>query len=290
MAVRKVLVGYIDDDGARDALAFGQRLALAESAKLVVCSVLDYAPLPIDVEGYEQVVNEHFERLADEIAEQLGDHGFEHLRLNDASPPKALARAAEEEGADLIVLGSTHRGQLGRIFPGSVAERLFGTAPCAIAIAPRGYARRAPADLGIAAVGYDGSPESEAALDYAAGLCADLNWDLRVITVVAPVNAPVPLAAETASLQEAVRAEWQRVLDRGVERASKRVNAKGLLGDGDPALVLAGQGLDADLLVVGSRGYGPLRRVLLGSVSAELTRLAPCPVIVTPRGAEHEAD
>ena len=290
MAAKKILVGYVDDEGSRDALALAQRLALSEPGELLVASVLSYAPLPIDVEGYAEAVDDHFERLAQAAAAQLGERGFEHLRLNDASAPRALARAAEEHGAELVVIGSTHRGQLGRIFPGSVAERLFGAAPCAVAIAPRGYARQASGGLGIAGVGYDGGAESRIALDYATELCAELGWDLRVIAVVAPVIAPVPLAAETASIQTAVREEWQRVLDDGVAAVGSGVRAQGLLADGDPAIVLAGQGLDADLLVVGSRGYGPLRRALLGGVSGELSRLAPCPVIVTPRGSESRED
>ena len=38
-------------------------------------------------------------------------------------------------------------------------------------------------------------------------------------------------------------------------------------------------------MVVGSRGYGPLKAVLLGGVSGQLIRSAACPVIVVPRGA-----
>lgn len=58
---------------------------------------------------------------------------------------------------------------------------------------------------------------------------------------------------------------------------------------GDPARVLeaaAREGLD--LLVLGSRGFGPLRRVLLGSVSSELVREAPWPVMVVPRSVEFD--
>ena len=55
---------------------------------------------------------------------------------------------------------------------------------------------------------------------------------------------------------------------------------------GDPVRELAAQSGSADLMVVGSRGYGPLRAVLLGSVSGRLVREAACPVIVVPRGVE----
>lgn len=53
---------------------------------------------------------------------------------------------------------------------------------------------------------------------------------------------------------------------------------------GPPAETLASACEDGvDLLVAGSRGYGPLARVLLGSVTTGLTGMAPCPVIVVPR-------
>ena len=61
-----------------------------------------------------------------------------------------------------------------------------------------------------------------------------------------------------------------------------------MIVDGDPAEVLAQQGVELDLLVVGSRGYGPLRRALLGGVSGRIIRIAPCPVVVTPRSAQRK--
>lgn len=45
---------------------------------------------------------------------------------------------------------------------------------------------------------------------------------------------------------------------------------------------------ELDLLVMGSRGYGPVRSALLGAISAEVTRTASCPVLVTPRGSAAE--
>ena len=55
--------------------------------------------------------------------------------------------------------------------------------------------------------------------------------------------------------------------------------------NGDPAREIAAQGVELDLLVLGSRGYGPLRRTLLGGVARDVVTLAPCPVIVLPRSS-----
>lgn len=62
--------------------------------------------------------------------------------------------------------------------------------------------------------------------------------------------------------------------------------AQPIVLDGEPAEVLAEQTRELGLLVMGSRGYGPLRRVLLGSVSAALLDAARCPVMIVPRGAK----
>ena len=61
-------------------------------------------------------------------------------------------------------------------------------------------------------------------------------------------------------------------------------DVSGRVLEGDAAAELAAASADVDLLVVGSRGFGPVRRVLLGSVSRELVRSASCPVVVLPRG------
>jgi nucleotide-binding universal stress UspA family protein len=59
---------------------------------------------------------------------------------------------------------------------------------------------------------------------------------------------------------------------------------------GDPADQLAERSAGVDLMVVGSRGYGPLHSVIVGGVSGRLTRGAQCPVIVIPRGIESSLD
>lgn len=73
-------------------------------------------------------------------------------------------------------------------------------------------------------------------------------------------------------------------LDRGLALVPDDIEASGELATpGMPALA---DQEDVDVLVLGSRGYGPIRRLLLGSVSTRLVRSAPCPVIMYPRSAE----
>jgi nucleotide-binding universal stress UspA family protein len=81
----------------------------------------------------------------------------------------------------------------------------------------------------------------------------------------------------------------QRELDRAVRSVAERLHPTGSLLRGSPGQQLADEASAAvDLMVVGSRGYGPLQRVLLGSVSTSLVHSAPCPVMVVPRTAEFD--
>ena len=78
-------------------------------------------------------------------------------------------------------------------------------------------------------------------------------------------------------------------LDHAVRSVAKRLEPAGRLLRGSPGQQLADEASVAvDLMVVGSRGYGPLQRVLLGSVSTSLMHSAPCPVMVVPRTAEFD--
>ena len=68
-----------------------------------------------------------------------------------------------------------------------------------------------------------------------------------------------------------------------LERALAGAKAELVELDGDPAIALAAASCDLDLLIVGSRSYGPLGAVLLGAVTRRLVRAAECPVMVVPR-------
>jgi nucleotide-binding universal stress UspA family protein len=85
--------------------------------------------------------------------------------------------------------------------------------------------------------------------------------------------------------ERAVRDELGRRLAVATRDAERNgIDVEGMLLEGQPAGVLEEQSAHLDLLVVGSRGRGPSRAVLFGSVSKHLARRARCPVVVVPRG------
>ena len=93
--------------------------------------------------------------------------------------------------------------------------------------------------------------------------------------------------ADIASLDVAAR---RHELDAVMADRPVDVECEDVLRQGSPADELRDEAEDADLLVMGSRGYGPLRAVLLGSVSSGVVRSAPCPVLVIPRSATTKRD
>jgi nucleotide-binding universal stress UspA family protein len=192
------------------------------------------------------------------------------------SPGRGLHEEAERQRADLLVVGSCSRGRSGRVFIGDDARAAMNGAPCAVAIAARELSQRAPL-LARIAVGYDGSPESEAALLAARELAAADGARIIALESVSPqVYGPVGLGAPIVDNTAALIEEAELRLDAlvGVERRA----VPGLAGD--ELAVLSGE---VDLIVVGSRGYGPVRRIVHGSTSNYLERHARCSLLVVPR-------
>jgi nucleotide-binding universal stress UspA family protein len=239
---RRILVGFDGSPSARDALVLARELATIEGAELILVTALEYDPLATPADAYQRAVDEAEDRLSAAAREILGDTTFALRSFGGAPAPLVLTEFAEREQADVIVLGSTHREGLGRVLPGSVGERLLhGGAPCAVLVAPSGFAGRERLEIARIGVGYDGRNEAGHAREVAQALADDLGASLQTITVED--------------------------------------------GEGEPAAVLAERSRDLDLLVVGSRGYGPVKQVLIGGVSAELMRRAACPVLIVPRSA-----
>jgi len=191
-------------------------------------------------------------------------------------------------GRQGIVVGSHELGPEQRLFAGSTADRLFSGAHCPVGIAPRGMRERARGELSRIGVAYIDTPEAAAALEVTARFAARAEALLRLYTVVAGEAEVLPpfigRDAERA-FYETAREEFQDALERAIAGLRPSVAATGEVLTGNVVDVLAELDEDdVDVLFCGSRGYGPIRRVLLGGVSSKLVRHARSPVVVVPRG------
>jgi nucleotide-binding universal stress UspA family protein len=231
--------------------------------------------------------------IAEEALAEVGEE-VERVTLDRSSAARGLHDLAELEDADLIVVGSSHRGRVGQVLAGSVAERLLHGAPCGVAIAPAGFAARDTGALHVVAVGYDRSPESKLALAGAGELARAARASLRILALVGPPELPLAptggVHAPDEEILATIRRELEAVVDEALTEVPPGVDASAEVITGVTDLLGEQEGVD--LLVVGSRGYGPLRRTLLGSTSLTLVRHARYPLIVFPRGAHppHDAD
>jgi len=274
------MVGFDGSDGGHDALELARAVAAPAEAEVLVVAVIPYGPLPVSFEALEADAATETEPLFEEARRRLAGLAVETRGFGGGSPAGVMTEIAEAEGVDLIVLGSPHRGTVGRALIGSVAESILHGAPCAAMVAPRGYAAAEPGPLRRVAVAYDGTPEAKAALRAAEEVALRTGAAIRVLTVVAPPVA-MPGAGGYVPVEPP---EPEKIVTEAVNSVDGRLAADSRRLDGTPARTLAEACEDdVDLLLAGSRGYGPVMRVLLGSVSTQLIRMAPCPVMVVPR-------
>jgi nucleotide-binding universal stress UspA family protein len=281
----RILVGVDGRAGGADALALTRDLASPLEAKVLAISVIPYGPFPVAFVPLDAgAPARDAAPLLEQAREALSGLQVETQAFGGGSPSWVMSDYAERGEVDLIVVGTPHHGRVGRVFLGSVATALLHGAACPVAVAPRGFAMQDHSlAIRLIAVAYDGTPESKIALLRAETLALQVGASLRLLTVVRPSRATAVPGA--AGYVPAVPPEPERVLSAGMASVDPRLHVEGLRLDGQPAPTLAAACQDdVDLIVIGSRAYGPALRVILGSVSTELSCVAPCPVLVTARG------
>ena len=137
-------------------------------------------------------------------------------------------------------------------------------------------------------VGYDGSHGAEAALDVALEEARTRGATLRIVGawhVPAPLVGSPAAPSSAARLGEDLRVALTQAVDAAAEALRERgsgVEIEAVVIEGQAVSVLTGEAAGADLLVVGSRGLGGFRELLLGSVSHQCAQHATCPVLIVP--------
>jgi nucleotide-binding universal stress UspA family protein len=280
-----IIVGLAlrDDDAAP--LAFARRLGALGGAPLVLATALPReAPAHFPAPEYSRAIRQDAgERLA-AAAHGCGDAAT--TRLLDGSPAGELHHLAEQLDAAAIVVGSSHRGAVGRLLIGDTGVNLLHGSACPVAIVPRDYETRARSvqRIGIA---FDGTAESRTALEAAVGLARRAAGSIHSFTVLEPLQwapsyawpGPYPSDELTES-----RERWaQTAADHALEAIPDDLVGASEVMHGPVVPALAGASTELDLLVCGSRGYGSTRQVLAGSVARGLAHHAACPLLVVPR-------
>ncbi len=274
---KNVLVGVDGSANGRDAIALASQL-VDPDGKITLAHVHrgDLDPLKAVAPGLLKSEREassellHQERTATGVEAELRD-------VIASSVGAGLHAQAELQSADLLVVGSCRHGALGRAVLGDNARAALNGAPCAVAIAASGYRDHGdPARIGVA---YDGTAESEAAL--------------RAAREVAEATGALIQLREVAFLPVAYTGLYAAGFDSNIERViddtEKRlreipaVTCKAVYGPIE--IELEAFSNEVDLLAVGSRGYGPLKRLMLGSTANHLARHAGCSLLVLPRAA-----
>jgi len=265
---KNVLVGVDGRPNGRDAVALALQLS--------------------DPDGKLTLVHVHHSEVTEELKDvhrllqqerDTTDVKADLLSVLSTSPGRGLHEQAEELDADLLVVGSCSHGAFGRTMLGNDTRAALNGAPCAVAIASLGYAEH-PTPITKVGVAYNGSPESNAALAVAHELAAPTGASVHALEVVS-----LPAAAYGGLMPPAIGESIDAMLQEASSRMQELPDVEGRAAYGLTGEELATFGDEVDILVVGSRGYGPVRRLVVGSTSDYLERHARCPLLVLPRTA-----
>lgn len=276
-----VLVAYKGPAGP-DVLAFATRFAAASGRRLRVVTVYPSgAPIGLGRVDSEWIAynREEAERILDEARTALAATDAEFRAVPAESAPRGLHEQLEQAGPEAVaVLGSKPTAGVRRTSTGSTAERLLTGAPGAVVLVPWDYEESVPERTGRVSVAFVDTPDGRAALTRARSVAAELSAALEVVSVL-PDTLVRPALGEPRRFAQAQRDDFAAAA-RSAVAGDEGVR----LVDGPVVDALADlRPEDTDLLVCGSRGYGPARRVLLGGVSARLLKHARVPVMVVPR-------
>jgi nucleotide-binding universal stress UspA family protein len=262
MARHPVVAAYNATDEAADGLALAELLARLTGSELVVARVLrDMIDRPShgrldQLEVRRQVM----ETRRSVVAVVPDEADADIVPLLDPNLARSLHALAESEDAAFLVVGSTHLRGLGRRLLGGSAQLVVDGARCPVAVASPGFRDVRAVVPPVVTVAYDGKPHSRDALAVGALLAPAAEAILRVVT---GGDEPGDLPGLTVPAEE-------------VERVAR---------EGDVQQALVDETASTGLLVMGSHGRGPVRRALLGSVSAHVIHHAHCPVVVCPPAA-----
>ncbi len=294
----KILIAYDGSECAESAIDDLKRAGLPRRAEAIVLTIAEeLIPAPTSIGGVattfaKDLLEEEKESLALARRARSRIHqlfpGWEILaEAGVGSPGGEIIAKADEWRPDLIVVGSHGRTALGRMFFGSVSQKVVNEAHCSVRVA-RGRIVEPDVPARII-VGVDGSKWADAAVEEIALRDWPAGSEVRIVNSA----WTIPLVGDpgmAVTLSEWISVETERV-KKVVEGAAEKLRSAGLkvstvAKEQEPKALLCGEaeGLRADCIFVGARGMGRLERFLIGSVSLGVAARAHCSVEVVRPG------
>ncbi|MCW3066234.1 MAG: UspA domain protein [Solirubrobacterales bacterium] len=252
-----VVVGVDGSPHGEDAVALGRCLGDALCERLVLVHVVEPTPLGRGAVELGASAHERGRSILREAGADLVKPETDRKLIEGVTASRGLHDLAGDSDAGLIVLGSSVHGPLGRILIGSVAEDLLTWSPCTVAVAPAGYATSAERHaLRLIGVGYDDTPESRLALDFAITIAQTTGAALRLWRVVAPTGAEGAHPDRSADFTNYIHGIARRELGHGGARVPEELRVTTKVMEGSAADQIAQDAIreHVDLVVVGSRG------------------------------------
>jgi len=297
----RILVGADQSEHGDEAIRQADAWVRRHGGDFLVCHVAPRAlgahPFFPQLVAEEAIAQPESERnlevaVRDRVA-RLTRRSPEEVRtiIESGEPAAELVRAAQREGATLVVVGSHDHGA-GRItILGNVAESVVRHAPCSVLVA------RPHSPTGRVLVGTDLSEAALASVELAAEHARLAGARLTVACCLEPrleaVQDMTNLGASYGFMQEEY-ADLRRQSEEELARQLDAVGAPGatmiLDGEPAPALLRAASETDPDLLVLGARGASGLERLMIGRITEKVVRGARCSVLVVrPARRVHES-
>src|SRR5262245_47780140 len=294
----KILIAYDGSEGAESVIDDLKRAGLPRRAEAIVLTITEELfPAPTSIGGVATTFGKDLlEKEKDSLALARRAQSRIHQLfpgwkiLVDAgigSPGAEIVARADEWRPDLIVVGSRGRTALGRMFFGSVSQKVINDARCSVRVA-RGRIVEPDVPARII-VGVDGSEEADAAVEE----IASRNWPAGSEVRIVNSAWTIPSASDpgtAVTLADWIARETERV-NKVVEGAAEKLGSTGLkistvVKERDPKALLSSEAeeMKADCSFVGARGMWRLERFLIGTVSLGVAARAHCPVEVIRAG------
>ncbi|MGC3953160.1 MAG: universal stress protein [Propionicimonas sp.] len=298
-----IVVGVDPGTGSPDALHLAGLLARSLRTNLIVATIVARSWVP-SMARIDQEWQDHNRRVAqaalNQARELLGDRPDDvHVIHPASSSRRGLVEVAEQHGAELIVVGASAAGPIGRATLGSVSDALLHASPVPVAVSPTGFSAADDAVVSRVTAAYGGEDAGTDLVLGAAAVTASVGASLRIAAFAVRPDPDFALRSRAGGDSEdpvlggwadEIRARAEDILDEvdALPNSPRVMDTIVGIGSSWAEAIDSVGWTETDVLVVGSSGLAPMARVFLGSHAAKVVRNAPVPVIVVPRRAAEE--